>query len=206
MLPSWAPHREFFATPLFSFVPNGRNIFEPGARRSILRVRLNSDRAMSLHEFAAQCAGDRSEKKIVCSPSVLRARHPNALLPRRDPLARGARRCSPELVSSPRLHTPHASVTQTIPIFVTIRYRHTHTVRSDEGERTARARPPTAKKAAKTQLVILLRLKVWRLTNRNKRIVTTHFSISVYVWRLTNRHDLQPSRIRFAAKGLGRCA
>jgi hypothetical protein len=63
MLPSWAPHREFFATPLFSFVPNGRNIFERGSWWSILLIRLNSDRAMILHEFAVQCAWDRSEKR-----------------------------------------------------------------------------------------------------------------------------------------------
>ena len=206
MLPSWAPHREFFATPLFSFVPNGRNIFEPGASRSTLRIRLNSDRAMSLHQFAAQCAGDRSEKKIVCSRSMLRADHPNALLPRWPPLARRARRCSPELVSSPRVHARHASVNQTIPIFVTISCLHTDTVRGDDGERSARTRHPPAKKAAGTQLALLSRLKVWRLTNRNKRLATTYSCISGYVWRLTNRHRLQPSHICFATNGLRRCA
>jgi hypothetical protein len=128
------------------------------------------------------------DAKIGSSASVLRAGHPNALLWTRDPLARRVRRCGPEVVSSPRLHAPKASVNRTIHFFVTIRYLHIHVVRGDDGERTARTRHPPAKKAVGTQLILLSPLKVWRLTNRNKRIVTTYFRISGYVWRLTNRH------------------
>jgi hypothetical protein len=157
-----APHVSQAGLPLCRVIRPARELSSPQRDADLLRVLVRE-----------------RDAKIVRSPSVLRAGHPNALLPRWDLLARRARRCSPEVVYSPRLRAPHASVNQTIHFFVTIRYLHSHIVLGDQGERTARTRHPTAKKAAGTQLTLLSRLKVWRLTNRH--ILTAGHRCAGYV-------------------------